>query len=78
MRDANYWRIRAENARLMAKKMPSNFARETMLGVADDYDRLAERMERRRRATNSGQNESSATMVPDPGLESRLIRGRKS
>jgi len=42
-----HWRKRAEEARTIAEVMTDNFARETMLDIARQYDELAERAEKR-------------------------------
>ena len=41
--DAGHWRRRAEDARAHADQMNDEKSREMMLGIAVDYDRLAER-----------------------------------
>ena len=46
--DAGRWRRRAEEARALAKKMNGDQAKVAMLGVADDYDKIAQRAEERR------------------------------
>ncbi len=45
--DADRWRRRAEEARALAGKLNGEQARAAMLGVADDYEKLARRAERR-------------------------------
>jgi hypothetical protein len=45
--DADYWRKRAEEARAVAVQMMDAHTRAVMLGIAQDYDKLAERAERR-------------------------------
>jgi hypothetical protein len=45
--DADYWRKRAEEARAVAVQMMDPHTRAVMLGIAQDYDKLAERAERR-------------------------------
>lgn len=47
-----YWRARAEKARVMAHSMQDPTSREIMLGVAWDYDRMAAKAEERSRRTN--------------------------
>ncbi|MBM3597355.1 MAG: hypothetical protein FJX35_04025 [Alphaproteobacteria bacterium] len=46
-RTAEYWRNRAEEARMMAVEMAHFAPRETLLKIADGYDRLAEQAEKR-------------------------------
>jgi hypothetical protein len=46
--DARHWRQRAENARAMAETFADPGAKRLMRGIADSYDLLAERAERRR------------------------------
>jgi hypothetical protein len=39
--DLQHWRQRAEEARTIAEQLSDLQAKRTMLGIADDYDRLA-------------------------------------
>jgi len=41
--DANHWRARADEARKLADDMNDPQSKEMMLGIAKDYDSLAER-----------------------------------
>jgi hypothetical protein len=41
--DPKHWRARAGEARQVAAEMPDEVSKQMMLGVAADYDRLAER-----------------------------------
>jgi hypothetical protein len=43
--DPKHWRQRAEQARVLAGQMSDDASREMMLGIAKDYERLAERAE---------------------------------
>jgi len=45
--DPKHWRMRAEEARALADKMSDELSKKMMLGIAEDYDRLAERAEER-------------------------------
>src|SRR5262249_24736083 len=45
--DPAHWRDRAEGARSHAEQMGDETSRETMLRIADDYERLARHAERR-------------------------------
>jgi hypothetical protein len=47
--DPKHWRQRAEQARVLAGQMRDDASKEMMLGIAKDYDRLAERAEQRER-----------------------------
>ena len=40
--DVTHWRNRAEEARALAEHLTSLEARRVMLGIAQDYDRLAQ------------------------------------
>jgi hypothetical protein len=45
--DPNHWRARANEARKLADDMNDQQSKEMMLGIARDYDLLAERAENR-------------------------------
>jgi len=45
--DPGHWRKRAEEMRVLAESAKDDVAKETMLRVAKEYDRLAERAEKR-------------------------------
>ena len=45
--DPKHWRVRAEEARRLAAEMQDEVSKQMMLGVAADYDGLAERAELR-------------------------------
>ena len=45
--DPKHWRERAKEARAIADEMNEREAKQTMLGIARDYVRLAERAEAR-------------------------------
>ena len=45
--DPKHWRYRAEEARAMAESMTDPEAKQLMLNVAADYERLAKRAEDR-------------------------------
>ena len=42
---ADYWCARAENARTQASEMRDEKGRRTLLGIAENYDQLAEQAE---------------------------------
>jgi hypothetical protein len=43
MLDAKYWRDRAEDVRIHAGEMRDPIARETMLRIAEEYEKFAQR-----------------------------------
>jgi hypothetical protein len=43
--DPEYWRTRAEEARMLAKNMNDSASKDAMLRIADDYEQLAQRGE---------------------------------
>jgi hypothetical protein len=45
--DPQHWRARAKQARILAEQINDQMSREMMLGIADDYEHLAERAEER-------------------------------
>ena len=49
MPDAQYWRDRAEEVRARAEAMHYPVARQTLLKIAEEYQKLAERAGRRGR-----------------------------
>jgi hypothetical protein len=50
LNDPRHWRDRAEEARILAGQMSDDLSRQTMLRVAEDYERLAIRAAQRRDA----------------------------
>lgn len=50
--DAQHWRDRAAEARTVAAAMPDDIGKQTMLGIAASYDRLAARAERKEATLN--------------------------
>jgi hypothetical protein len=42
-----YWRSRAEEARLLAESLEDAQSKQIMLGIAGDYERIAELAEQR-------------------------------
>jgi hypothetical protein len=45
--NVEYWRGRAEETRTIAESMEDEASKNIMLGIAKDYDRMAERAEQR-------------------------------
>ena len=50
--DPEHWRNRAEEARTLAEQMNDEMSKQTMLRIAADYERLAERAELRARGAS--------------------------
>ena len=40
--DAEYWRMRAKEARVLAEKLKDEHSRNVMRGIAKEYDRMTE------------------------------------
>lgn len=47
MPDAQYWRDRSAEVRASAEAMHDPVARQTLLKIAEEYEKLAQRAERR-------------------------------
>jgi hypothetical protein len=45
--DPEHWRNRAREKRALAERLRNDQAKQTMLRIADDYERLAEQAEER-------------------------------
>ena len=50
--DPEHWRQRAEEARTIADQMHDPQSKEAMLKIAEDYERLGERAERRAKGSD--------------------------
>jgi hypothetical protein len=52
--DSKHWLVRAVEARVHAQQMTDEIARKTMLRIAEDYERIAERARVRELAAKDG------------------------
>jgi len=50
--DPEFWRSRAEEVRTIAEEMKDRHGKTIMNRIADDYERLAQHAEQRRRSQN--------------------------
>src|SRR5262249_24130985 len=73
--DPKHWRGRAEEARTLAKQMNDTASREMMLGIAKDYERLAERAEQR--AQEKGKSTEAYSAALSAGSRRRLAPAQK-
>jgi hypothetical protein len=51
--DPQHWRLLAEEMRTLAEDVKDKIAREMMVRIASDYDKLAKRAQERLRSENS-------------------------
>lgn len=54
LKNPGHWRARAEEARTLADEMNDEIAKQTMLGIASDYDKLANNAQLRVDRGNNG------------------------
>jgi hypothetical protein len=68
--NVTHWRNRAEEARSLAEHLTTGDARRVMLGIAEDYDRLAQGGEARiaasTRSINSIASDQAKSCRPSP------------
>jgi hypothetical protein len=50
--DSDYWRNRAQEVRIEASEMRDEHVRKALLGVAENYDQLADQAEQLRQRSN--------------------------
>jgi hypothetical protein len=62
--DANHWRDRAAQMRVLAEGVTDLEKRQVMNRLADDYDKLAERAASRARSASSNLRRNFGPLVP--------------
>jgi hypothetical protein len=61
--DPKHWRDRAEEARVLAEQMTDQQSKKKMLRMADDYEELARRAEKRLRERGTTLNQRRVTRL---------------
>jgi hypothetical protein len=67
--DPEHWKARAQEARKLAEEMNDAAARQAMLTIADEYEKLAQRARERSRPTCFAQSTSAILLLEHDAIK---------